>query len=308
MGIKSFLRDSLHHDRNMRVRFDELQYNIETFKTQHLIWQLRNMTLNSHEPGVAVKRFCEHEVIVSLTTFSNRIDNVYLPIESIMQGSVKPNRIILWLSQEEYKDTPIPQTLKLQQERGLEIKYCTDFLSYNKLIHTLAEYPEAAIITIDDDVVYEYDLVERLVNAHNKNPKSICACRMHRIVLDKANNPVSYMDWNLCIDDTKTTPLNFPTGVGGVLYPPHCFTDEVFNNTIFMELCPKADDIWFYAMALLGGTSNQWVATEHPKGYYQVICQYTNSLSFSNTNTQKCENDIQLRKVFDKYNLWEKLI
>lgn len=315
MRVKRFLCNHLHQGHNIRNQLNglqnqlsQIQSDIEILKTQNLINRLHEKALCSHEPGISTEQYCEHETIVSLTTFSTRIDRVYLPIESIMQGTLTPNRIILWLSEEEYKDAQLPQTLKLQQKRGLEVKFCKDYLSYNKLIHTLAQYPDATIITIDDDVLYEYDIVERLVNAHKQNPRSICACRMHRVVLNKEKTPVSYMDWDLCISDSRKTPLNFPTGVGGVLYPPHCFSNEVLNSKSFMELCPKADDIWFYAMALLNNTPNHWVATNHPEGYYHTLEHYSNSLSLSNTNAQEKGNDTQLKRVFEKYNLYKKLV
>lgn len=315
MGFFRFLRSHLYHDHNTRIQLNELhnqlsqiQNDIEDLKTQNLINRLHEKTLCCHELGISSEQYCEQEIIVSLTTFCTRIDKVYLPIESIMQGTIKPNRIILWLSEDEYTDEQLPSTLRMQQKRGLEIKFCKDYLSYNKLVHTLAQYPDAAIITIDDDVLYEFDIVERLVNAHKQNPHSICACRMHRIVLNPNNTPANYMDWDLCISDSKHSPRNFPTGVGGVLYPPHCFNNEVLNSETFMKLCPKADDIWFYAMALLNNTPNYWVKTNCPEGYYHTLEQYSNSLSFSNTNAQEKGNDVQLKRVFEKYNLYKKLV
>lgn len=315
MGLLNFLRHRLHHDRDMRARLnglhnqlDRLENDIEALKTQNLANTLQEKTLCCHEPGISTERYCAHNIIVSLTTFGTRIDKVHLPIESIMQGTVKPNRIILWLSEEEYTDGHIPQTLKLQQKRGLEVRFCKDYRSYTKLIPTLSQYPDDAVITVDDDALYEYDIVERLLNAHRNNLGSICACRMHRIVLDEKNTPVDYLDWNLCISDTEVTPLNFPTGVGGVLYPPHCFSNEVLNSETFMALCPKADDIWFYAMALLNGTPSLWVATSRPQGYYRPLELYPDSLSLSNTDARLKGNDTQLKKVFDHYDLYKKLL
>ena len=315
MRIYRYLHNLLFHDKTTHIKMNELQGQIKNLEViigkqnnDYRIEQLRDKTLNCKESGVSNESYSDHEIIVSLTTFSSRIDKVYLAIESIMQGSAKPNRIILWLSEKEYKDKPIPLTLKLQQKRGLEIKYCKDIKSYKKLIPTLTEYPEAAIITIDDDVMYEYDLVERLVNAHIENSKSILACRMHRIVLDHEKKPLGYNDWKYCINDITRSPLNFPTGVGGVLFPPHCFTNEIFNSDVFLELCPNADDIWFYAMALLNGTPCNWVKTDCPDGYYKIIEIYPNSLCYSNTDRQNCGNDIQFKKVFERYNLWGKLV
>ena len=61
---------------------------------------LKLVSLGAKEQGVSEKPLCDKEVIVSLTTYDKRYYDVYLTIESIMQGTVKPNRIILWLADE----------------------------------------------------------------------------------------------------------------------------------------------------------------------------------------------------------------
>ena len=124
---------------------------------------LKSCFLSTTESGVSQERISDTEVIVSLTTYSKRFYEVYLTIESIMQGTVKPNRIILWLA-DEMKNLPIPVSLQRQMERGLEIGYTKDIRSFKKLIPTLKEHPESVIITIDDDALYEYDLIENLLS------------------------------------------------------------------------------------------------------------------------------------------------
>ena len=130
---------------------------------------LKYATLHTKERGVTDTQICDKEVIVSLTTYDKRFYDVYLTIESIMQGTVKPNRIILWLANE-MKDLHVPVSLQRQVERGLEIGYTKDIRSFKKLIPTLKKYPESVIITIDDDALYEYDLVENLVNGYKTDP------------------------------------------------------------------------------------------------------------------------------------------
>ena len=36
-----------------------------------------------------------------------------------------------------------------------------------------------------------------------------------------------------------------------MLYPPSCFSKEVLREDIFLKNAPKADDIWFWVMALV---------------------------------------------------------
>jgi len=128
---------------------------------------LTNCAVNSKEMGIQTEKICDFEVIVSLTTYNARFYEVYLAIESIMQQTLKPNKIILWLA-EDLKINEIPIVLKNQMKRGLEIRYCKDLLSYKKLIPSLKIFPNSIIITIDDDHMYLYDLIENFINEHKK--------------------------------------------------------------------------------------------------------------------------------------------
>lgn len=119
---------------------------------------LTQLALNSNSKGVTNDKYGNTEIIVSLTTYGRRLYRVHLTIESLMQQSMKANRIVLWLS-DEFKDT-LPQTLLKQTKRGLDIRYCKDIRSYTKLVPSLREFPEATIITVDDDIIYEYDVLK----------------------------------------------------------------------------------------------------------------------------------------------------
>jgi len=67
--------------------------------------------LNCREKGISGEKYCDNEVIVSLTAFDRRLYEVYLAIEPIMQQTLKPNRIILWLS-DKLKNMDIPLLCK----------------------------------------------------------------------------------------------------------------------------------------------------------------------------------------------------
>ncbi|MBQ0028900.1 MAG: hypothetical protein KBT32_00510 [Bacteroidales bacterium] len=258
----------------------------------------------SKNQGISSSLCCDREVIVSLTSYGKRLRDVYLTIESIMQGTVKPNRLILWL---EDGISDLPVLLQQQQQRGLEVRFCKDIRSYKKLIPCLKEFPEAIIITIDDDAFYNVDFLENLVNAHKNHPNCICANRVHRIRLDWNNLPMPYMKWDWCIQESGVSNLNFGTGVGGILYPPHCFNEEVFNEKVFMDICKTADDVWFYAMALLNHTPIFKADTNSKLGEEYVLNEDNQDMGLFNVNTnqssKKCSNDEQLCAVLNKYDL-----
>ena len=267
--------------------------------------RLVDAMLNSDTKGFSETMYCDHKVIVSLTTYGKRLKDVAITIESIMQGSMKPNKIVLWID-ELWKNKKKPIALQRQQERGLEIEYCRDIRSYTKLVPALRKYPDDIIITIDDDVLYRYDLVERLVNMHLDNPGSIIANRIHRMVMGKDGMPLKYKDWIWNANPDTPSPLNFFTGVGGVLYPPHSLDDEVLDEKVFLDICKYADDIWFNAMALKKGTKVLKGQSYNENGIDYYYTEQKESLRNVNVNGDGL-NDVQLKCVFEKYFLYDRL-
>ena len=71
---------------------------------------LDSETLYSKEPGTSEQMYCDHEIVISLTTYGKRIETAYLAISSLMRQSRKANRIILWLSEEEFSGKELPAT------------------------------------------------------------------------------------------------------------------------------------------------------------------------------------------------------
>lgn len=277
-----------------------------------IYWSARqnviNHLLNDSDCGVTDERYGEHEIIVSMTTFGSRIYEVALTIETLMRQTLKPNRIILWLSEEEFRNVQLPKSLAKMRDRGLEINYCKDIRSYKKLIPTLKMFPDAVVITVDDDVLYDYDVVEKLVMAHLHKPNVIFCNRKHKIRLDEKGSVLPYNQWLWDDPDLSESVFNMPTGVGGILYPSDCFDDDVFDENVFMDICRYADDIWFKAMALKKGFSAQKVYTHDKRGRDYIVNSVTQSSGLFTFNTMgPCLNDQQFKDVFSKYNLIEKL-
>jgi len=265
--------------------------------------KMQDYTLHSNERGVCDNYyFDDGQVVVSLTTYGKRLYEVYLTIESIMQQTIKPNRIILWL-EDGLKDMEVPNLLERQQVRGLEIRYCKDIKSYKKLIPTLRAFPNDYIITIDDDVIYEFDMVENLLKSYKNTPGFVYANRVKRMEFNSQCQLIPYRQWKLVKHPMEDSVMNIPTGVGGVLYPPHCFTEEVFKEDVFMSICGRADDIWFKAMCLVNGMQSR-LAKVHEPVYYEN--ESVQDIALYNTNVGNADNDKQISAVFEKYQLYSK--
>lgn len=279
-----------------------MEYMNQKLLAEIRVDSLKSCLVTCTEQGVSgTKR--TPEVIVSLTSYGDRIRYAYLAIESIMQAIVKPDRIILWLADEE-KDKEIPMALQKQMRRGLEIRYCKDTRSYKKLIPALQEFPDAVIVTIDDDMIYDVDLLDNLLYGYQQHPDCIVANRTHRIVCGSNGKPVSYLNWQWWSYDSQPLHFNFLTGCGGVLYPPHCLDPEVLNEEAFMSLCPTADDVWFNAMAVKKGTR---VFHSLQSNCFETQSSAISSLASQNNNAADCRNDVQLNAVYGKYDLFSRL-
>ena len=303
MRYPSFLRKikqriSMISDSNRlihQIRFNQKKYILE-----------QNI-LHSQESGITDEKYCAHDIIVSLTTYSKRIYDVHLTIESIMEQTMKANRIILWLDYS-FEKQPLPKALQLLQKRGLEIEYCKDIHSYTKLIPALKRYPNDAIITIDDDLVYEFDLLEKLIIAYRQDPSYIYCNRHHLMRQDVDGKLFPYMQWTWNYIGLDANIMNFPTGVGGILYPPHSLDEEVFNEETFLDICKYADDVWFKAMAMKKGTLSKKVYTHNLKGEEYFLNEEVQDIGLSLINTQGAMlNDKQIEAVFTKYNLYQLL-
>jgi len=263
---------------------------------------LNDCALNSQAPGITDRKYGNQEIIVSLTTYDKRLHQVYLTIESLMQQSLKANKIVLWLSKH-YRHQALPPVLQQQQNRGLEIDFCEDIRSYKKLIPSLKKYPDAAIITVDDDVYYHPNMIENLVFSYLKDPPFIYFNRGFTIRLNNRSLR-QYIQWT-SITHQAVSPLNFPTGVGGVLYPPGCFNEEVFNEAVFLDICPLADDVWFKAMSLYNGMQSKKAMTLSSVGDEFLVNKSVQNIGLKlQNNGRKNLNDVQLKAVFDKYNLY----
>lgn len=272
---------------------------------------LMQQALNNLELGVGNDK--AHNILVSLTSFDKRIDDVYLTIESLFQQWVKADAIVLWLSIENFPDKTLPEALIRQQQRGLQVYFVEEDLgSYKKYVYAFERFPDSLIITVDDDTLYPPDMIDQLYRAHLREPAHIHSLRAHKMTLDKQGQLLPYDDWQLhwrwAMGEDAPWKRVFPTGVGGVLYFPGSLHEDAFNQEKFMALCPGADDVWLKAMSLLQGTPCSRVVD--PRDWTSRFFTIGGSQAFSlqDGNWKKSGgNDAKIRTVFSEYELYDRL-
>ncbi|MCR4847948.1 MAG: methyltransferase domain-containing protein [Bacteroidales bacterium] len=258
--------------------------------------------LQSKEFGISKEKYGNNELIVSLTSFGQRIHNVYLTIESIMQQTLKPNKIILWLDQDEFTLESLPTSLRIQQKKGLEIRFTEDVKSYKKLIPALAEYPEDTIITIDDDCIYPINFIDVLYLQHKQHPKDVICPHAHIIEFDETGDPKPYLEWTDSPKDRSRASFSYlPVGFAGVLYPPHSLHPDVMDRGVFMSLAPMADDLWFKIMSLRNHVQCRTVPIYMDIFDWITVTNNKSDLGLYEKNI--LYNNAQLKNLLSRYSL-----
>ncbi len=233
-------------------------------------------------------------LIVSLTSWPPRFATLHLTLRSLLDQSIRPDRLILWIAHQDMAQLP-PAVRRLTAD-GLEIRACDDLKSYKKLIPCLKAHPEAYIVTADDDVHYPSDWLAALVGAVDPAAQEVACLRAHLARFDRYGRALPYLDWSF---ETRRTYASgprtalFPTGVGGILYPPGSLPRATLDESAFMRICPHADDIWFFWMARRNGYTHRR-APDH----LRLVCwPDSQAEALFILNRSGHGNDIQIRAV-----------
>ncbi|MEY8515924.1 hypothetical protein AALC25_03150 [Lachnospiraceae bacterium 29-84] len=198
----------------------------------------------------------KEKLVVSLTTFPKRIHTVEVAIKSIMCQTVKPDKIILWLSKEQFGEM-IPDNLRFYVEKGLTVRFCEDDLkSHKKYFYILKEQKKELIVTIDDDLIYPENLLESLLIKHKDYPNAVVCYRGREMFLDDEKKVAEYWRWQIVTEEGVERPsyLIMPSTGAGTLYPPDAVNDKVFDVDILKKYAFSTDDIWLKFMELLNLT------------------------------------------------------
>ncbi len=211
----------------------------------------------------------EPKVIVSLTSHDLRLknDTTTKVIFQILKGTFKDIKVCLTLYKDDVK--LIPAKLKQLIDLGQVVLIIADkdLGPHLKYFYAMQKYRNLPVITIDDDVLYPLDMVEKLYKAYQVNNCCIIARRCFHIT--STNGKLnSYHDWMRHFTGIVKEPTHkiFATGIGGILYPENCldlsddnieeimsikFDDdfylkalEVRKNLKIMNICPTWNDLF----------------------------------------------------------------
>lgn len=244
-------------------------------------------------------------VIVSLTTFPERIEYVHLAIRSILYQTKRPKKIVLWLGKEFFPLTEddLPSSLLELKPQGLEIEFCIDIKAHTKYFYAFQKYPEDLIVTVDDDIIYPKNLLEVLLDTHQKYPNCVVANRVRNVEIED-NNFKPYREWKInSLNVSNPSKKILATGVSGVLYQPKLFLKSTFDIEGIKKTNCIGDDIWLKAAQIISNIPV--VYTNFFKRAFIEIPD-TQKQSLFKKNVFENENDRQIKEVFDYFDITEK--
>lgn len=186
-------------------------------------------------------------IVVSLTTIPSRIAGILPAVNSLLDQTVLPERIVLTLperSRREQVGYVVPDALR-EHPRVSIVSSERDWGPATKLIPTLlgmADQPDVPVLAVDDDNVYPRTFIETFERFAAEMPDAALSMRGFRVPPSRR--------WRDCREFPGTS-IGTPVGVdvvqgcGGILVRPRFFGPGVSE---YADAPPEAffvDDVWF---------------------------------------------------------------
>ncbi len=230
--------------------------------------------------------------VVSLTSFGERLKTLPLTIKSILAGTTKPRRLVLWVTDAE-RSLVSPDVLAFCS-RGLEVRFCPDYGPHKKYILTLGELEGSDIlVTADDDVLYPKKWLSTLIAAREESPECVVAFRAKRMLFDHGRI-APYATWPM-VRSAVPSLAHVSTGVSGVAFPKALVSGLLEVGLGFTEKAPRADDLWIHSVAVSNGIMTRQVRSR-PREFFEV--PGTRSTSLMRTNVGGGGNDAQILSTY----------
>lgn len=242
------------------------------------------------ESGINIDEKRDIGLVVSLTSYGKRLDTVYLAIKSIMYQTFKADKILLYIAEEDSEREIVREEELLRA--GLVIRRgVKDLKPHKKYFYAVQEFQESIIVTVDDDVLYDDKLLEKLYKKHTEYPDSVICMRGHRMT--KTNGKVApYEFWEGEVVSAMPEKGICATGVGGILYPCGKYREAFLDEKGIQETSLYGDDLWLKAVELMWGISTYTI------GEFSVkLIEGSQEEALYKENAENKRNDVYLDRL-----------
>ncbi|WP_349570853.1 glycosyltransferase family A protein [Azotobacter salinestris] len=201
-------------------------------------------------------------IAVNITTTHDRLDLCSQTVWSLLNQSLLPDRIVVWVSREAYlMDTGVNEEPAWVGELNkikdiVEFRWTPNTGPYRKLFPALGEAGEEQIIVYaDDDVVYKENWLKLLVaKFRTHREEKIIASRVRLSRRNIFGRHKTYMLWPVIKKETELDAGYLITGVGGVILKKRHIKECFLGNQDYLSICPQTDDLWISEIVARSGT------------------------------------------------------
>lgn len=283
------------HEYFNRPAFDEVTE--EWFGTNTVLYdRFRIVRTMPYEDFIAA---LDRQRIVSVTSYPARIHAAATALRTLTEQTVPADRIILWLAEEQFPEREQalpPDLLTLLTDGQVQLRWCPEDLApHKKYFYAMQDYPEAVIITTDDDILYPKTMIEELMRGYLLYPDCVSAVRTHLMTFSPDGKLLPYDQWVQEYDGQRMQPSRqlMAVGVGGVLYPPHRLSNVLFRADTIRHTCLMADDLWLKAIECLSEVPVVCVGKNRPLQYVPD----SQEIALWKTNVTLQKNDSQFKHI-----------
>lgn len=249
----------------------------------------------------------ERQVVVSLTSYPPRIDTIWMTFRSIFSQTRLPDKIVLYLAKSDFPnlEKDLPSSLTDLLWHDFEIRWVDEDLKpHKKYYWAFREFPDALIVTLDDDLIYRKNLIEELVSSYKQHPGTVVTSRTHLIMFNDDGSLKPYDQWIYEAPHYHPDLVGIPsmrffaTTGAGTLFDPKLFPDLAFDRDLIAENCLVADDVWLKMIEVIAGipvvpTSSDQLLNYIPGSQEIALCH---------VNTESGGNDVVIANLLKALN------
>ena len=179
------------------------------------------------------------KIVCSLTSLPSRDIFLYKTINSLINQTIRPYKIILYYQDDTVKNLQ-KSVLELQNDIFNIICIKDTYRSYSKYKYVLESNPNDIIIICDDDIEYNPKYIENLYNNYLIYPDCMICNSYHYVHEIEKSYDQKYTLFRKILSDYHVMPLSG----WGTLIPPN-FYKNIDNIEDIFNIAPSHDELWF---------------------------------------------------------------
>ncbi len=233
-------------------------------------------------------------IVVTLTTIPSRIRQIFPALNSLLDQTVLPDRILLALPERSVREQSrytVPDELE-EHPRITVLRSDRDWGPATKLIPALlacADAPDTSLLAVDDDNVYPRTFVETFQRFAGELPDAALSGRGCGV-------PAS-LRWHKCrefLGTTVTTPkrTDIVEGCGGILVRPRFFDETLWDYDPAPARAFFVDDIWVSGHLARRKVPRYVIPFPGPFVYLPTLATYSGPMLDRDENRSGHNNDV----------------